>query len=140
MGYIAACLDRVLVNDDFLDLWQSTSATVLPRISSDHHLILLRLLVTADHVIRPFRFKHMWSTHSSFLPLVTASWSLSITANNHIHRVTQKLKRLKVTLKAWNRATFRNFYVVMKEAVEALNAVQAEAAAMGDTDEDLWQR
>ncbi|KAL8488067.1 hypothetical protein ACS0TY_024375 [Phlomoides rotata] len=100
MGYMAPRLDRVLVNDDFMDLWQTTSATVLPRISSDHHPMLLRLLVTANHVIRPFRFQHMWSTHSSFLPLVVASWSLPITTNNPIHRVTQKLKRLKVTLKA----------------------------------------
>ncbi|KAL8535234.1 hypothetical protein ACS0TY_011018 [Phlomoides rotata] len=137
LGYMVARLDRVLVNDDFMDLWQTTSATVLPRISSDHHPILLRLLVTADHVVRPFRFQQMWSTYSSFLPLVTACWSLLITANNTIHRVTQKLKRLKVTLKAWNRDTFRNIYVVVEEAVEALNAVQAEVATLGDTDDRL---
>ncbi|KAL8520044.1 hypothetical protein ACS0TY_010830 [Phlomoides rotata] len=40
-GYTVARLDRVLVNDDFLDLWHATSATVLPRVSSDHHPILL---------------------------------------------------------------------------------------------------
>ncbi|KAL8523955.1 hypothetical protein ACS0TY_013785 [Phlomoides rotata] len=102
-GYMASCLDRVLVNDDFLDLW----------------------------------FQQMWSTHSSFLPLVATSWALHVTANNPIHRVTLKLKRLKVTLKAWNRSTFRNVFVVMDEAVEALNAVQAEAAALGDTDDLL---
>ncbi|KAL8511849.1 hypothetical protein ACS0TY_018326 [Phlomoides rotata] len=79
----------------------------------------------------------MWSTHSSFLPLVTASWSLPVMANNPIHRVTQKLKHLKVTLKAWNRDTFRNVYVVMEEAVEALNAVQAEAAILGDMNDRL---
>ncbi|KAL8463009.1 hypothetical protein ACS0TY_033861 [Phlomoides rotata] len=79
----------------------------------------------------------MWTTHSTFLPLVTDSWSLPVTANNPIHQVTQKLKRLKVTLKAWNRVTFRNVYVVMEEAVEALNAIQAEAATMGDTEERL---
>ncbi|KAL8488100.1 hypothetical protein ACS0TY_024401 [Phlomoides rotata] len=42
-GYMATHLDRVLVNDGFLDLWHSASATVLPHISSDHHPILLKL-------------------------------------------------------------------------------------------------
>ncbi|KAL8546865.1 hypothetical protein ACS0TY_006542 [Phlomoides rotata] len=46
-GYMAARLDRVLANDEFLDTWHSTSATVLPRISSDHHPILLRLHETS---------------------------------------------------------------------------------------------
>ncbi|KAL8535272.1 hypothetical protein ACS0TY_011045 [Phlomoides rotata] len=82
----------------------------------------------------------MWSTHNSFLPLVTAYWSLPITANNPIHRVTQKLKCLKITLKAWNRDTFRNVYVVMEEAAEALNAVQAEAATLGDMDDRLMAK
>ncbi|KAL8546896.1 hypothetical protein ACS0TY_006566 [Phlomoides rotata] len=96
---MAARLDRVLVNDDFLDLWQTTSDIVLPRISSNYHPILLRLQATTAHVIRPFRFHQMWSTHSSFLPLVATLWALYVTANNPIHRVTLKLKRLKVTLK-----------------------------------------
>ncbi|KAL8546866.1 hypothetical protein ACS0TY_006543 [Phlomoides rotata] len=109
LGYMAARLDRVLVSDDFLDLWQTTSATILPRVSSDHHPILLWLHATADHV------------------------SLTVTASNPIQRVTQKLKRLKVTLKAWNRDTFRNVYVVMEDAAEALNAIQAETALLGDT-------
>ncbi|KAL8523958.1 hypothetical protein ACS0TY_013788 [Phlomoides rotata] len=39
-GYMAARLDRVLVNDEFLDLWHTTSAIVLPRVSSDHHPIV----------------------------------------------------------------------------------------------------
>ncbi|KAL8514554.1 hypothetical protein ACS0TY_013592 [Phlomoides rotata] len=67
-GYMAARIDRVLVNDGFLDLWHSVSATVLPCISSDHHPILLKLQETAGHYIHPFRFQNMWSTHPTFTP------------------------------------------------------------------------
>ncbi|KAL8507343.1 hypothetical protein ACS0TY_018040 [Phlomoides rotata] len=137
LGYMAARLDRVLVNDDFLDLWQTTFATVLPRVSSDHHPILLRLQATAAQVVRPFRFQQMWTTHSSFLPLVATSWSLTVTTSNHIQRFTQKLKRLKVTLKVWNQDTFRNVYAVMEEAAKALNAIQAESALLGDNEDRL---
>ncbi|KAL8542710.1 hypothetical protein ACS0TY_003548 [Phlomoides rotata] len=134
---MAARLDRFLVNDDFLDLWHATSATVLPRVSSDHHPILLKLHASAGHNSRPFCFQQIWTTHSSFLPMVSASWSLHVMTTNPMQRVTQKLKRLKITLKAWNRDTFRNVYVVMEEAAEALNSIQAEAALFGDTDDRL---
>ncbi|KAL8542656.1 hypothetical protein ACS0TY_003514 [Phlomoides rotata] len=107
-AYMAARLDRVLVNDEFLDIWQSTLATVLPRISSDQHPILLQLHETSGHVVRPFRFQHMWTSHPSFTHTVLASWAQHTTASNPIQLVTQKLKWLKATLKNWNRITFRN--------------------------------
>ncbi|KAL8546968.1 hypothetical protein ACS0TY_006615 [Phlomoides rotata] len=136
-GYMAARLDRVLVNDEFLDIWQATSATVLPCNSSDHHPILLRLHETLGDVIRPFRFQHMWMTHPSFTHTISASWVPHTTASSLIHLVTQKLKRLKATLKNWNPVTFRNIYVKMEEASKALTAIQAEAALYGDTEDRL---
>ncbi|KAL8502779.1 hypothetical protein ACS0TY_021770 [Phlomoides rotata] len=112
-GYMAARLDRVLVNDEFIDIWHSAAATVLPRISSDHHPILLNLQETADHAIRPFCFQNMW--------------------------VTQKLKRLKATLKHWNKVTFKNIFVDLEAATAALAAIQLESASLGDSDERLMQ-
>ncbi|KAL8462900.1 hypothetical protein ACS0TY_033781 [Phlomoides rotata] len=122
-GYMAARLDRVLVNDGFLDIWHSATATVLPRISSDHHPILLTLQETAAHSIRPFHFQNMWATYPSFLPLVSDSWRQFVTSYNPIHRVTQKLKRLKASLKNWNKVTFRNIFVEIEAATTALAAI-----------------
>ncbi|KAL8511861.1 hypothetical protein ACS0TY_018335 [Phlomoides rotata] len=73
----------------------------------------------------------MWTTHSSFTPMVTASWAQFVTSNSPIHLVTQKLKRLKATWRNWNKDTFRNIYVEMEEASEALDAIQAETALSG---------
>ncbi|KAL8502771.1 hypothetical protein ACS0TY_021762 [Phlomoides rotata] len=134
---MAARLDRVLANDDFLDLWHSAAATVLPRISSDHHPIILRLHETSEHVVRPFRFQYMWTTHHSFMQTVSNSWAQLTMASSPIQLVTQKLKRLKATLKNWNRAVFKNIYVEMEEALEALNAIQAEVALYGDIEDWL---
>ncbi|KAL8546688.1 hypothetical protein ACS0TY_006424 [Phlomoides rotata] len=138
-GYMVAHLDRVLVNDGFLDFWHSAAATVLTRISSDHHPILLTLQETADHSIRPFRFQNMWSTHPSFLPLVLDSWRQFVTSYNPIHRVTQKLKRLKASLKNWNKVTFRNIYMEMEAASAALAAIQAESTLLGDSENRLME-
>ncbi|KAL8488749.1 hypothetical protein ACS0TY_024877 [Phlomoides rotata] len=67
-----------------------------------------------------------WVTHRSNHGYMAARLDrVLITAGNPIHKVTQKLKRLKFTLKAWNRDTFRNIYVVMEEAAAALTAIQA---------------
>ncbi|KAL8555579.1 hypothetical protein ACS0TY_003398 [Phlomoides rotata] len=138
-GYMAARLDRVLVNDGFLDIWHSATATVLPRISSDHHPILLTLQENAAHSIRPFRFQTMWATHPSFLPLVSDSWRQFVTSSNPIHRVTQKLKRLKASLKNWNKVIFRNIFVEMEAATAALEAIQTESATLGDSDDRLLE-
>ncbi|KAL8487914.1 hypothetical protein ACS0TY_024272 [Phlomoides rotata] len=138
-SYMAARLDRVLVNDGFLDIWHSATATVLPRISSDHHPILLTLQENAAHSIRPFRFQTMWATHPSFLPLVSDSWRQFVTSSNPIHRVTQKLKRLKASLKNWNKVTFRNIFVEMEAATAALEAIQTESATLGDSDDRLLE-
>ncbi|KAL8463010.1 hypothetical protein ACS0TY_033862 [Phlomoides rotata] len=138
-GYMAARLNWVLVNDGFLDFWHSSSATVLPRISSDHHPILLTFKETAGHLVRPFRFQHMWMTHPSFTTMVTASWSQVVTSHCPIHRVTQKLKWLKTTLRNWNKVTFRNIYAEMEAASEALTAIQAKTTLLGDSDERLLE-
>ncbi|KAL8542641.1 hypothetical protein ACS0TY_003502 [Phlomoides rotata] len=134
-GYMVARLYRVLVNDDFLDFWNSTSATVLPRISSDHHPILLRLQDSSGQVVRPFRFQHMWTTYPSFTHMVSTSWAQHTTASSLIQLVTKKLKRLKATLKNWNYITFKNINVEMEAASEALTAIQAESALYGDTED-----
>ncbi|KAL8535275.1 hypothetical protein ACS0TY_011048 [Phlomoides rotata] len=115
----------------------STSATMLPRISSDHHPILLQLHKTSGHVVRPFRFQHMWTSHRSFTHTVSASWAQHTTASSPIQLVTQKLKWLKATLKNWNWVTFRNIYVEMEEASEALNVIQSVSALYGDSDDRL---
>ncbi|KAL8555733.1 hypothetical protein ACS0TY_003520 [Phlomoides rotata] len=138
-GYMAARLDRVLVNNGFLGLWHSASATVLPRISSDHHPILLKLQETTGHLIRPFHFQQMWTTHPSLTPMVMASWSQFVTSYSPIHRVTHKLKRLKATLRNWKKDIFRNIYIEMEEASKGLIAIQTETALLGDSDDRLLE-
>ncbi|KAL8488063.1 hypothetical protein ACS0TY_024371 [Phlomoides rotata] len=57
-----------------------------------------------------------------FLTMVAESWSFHVTARTLIHRVTD---------------TFRNVYVVMEEAAEALSIIQTETAILGDSEERL---
>ncbi|KAL8463020.1 hypothetical protein ACS0TY_033873 [Phlomoides rotata] len=80
----------------------------------------------------------MWLTRHLFVPMVAASWAQIVTSNNPIHLVTHKLKRLKATLRIWNKDTFRNIYVEMEQASDALNAIQAESALLGDSDDRLF--
>ncbi|KAL8546977.1 hypothetical protein ACS0TY_006624 [Phlomoides rotata] len=79
----------------------------------------------------------MWTTHPSFMHTISNSWAQHTTASSPIQLVTQKLKRLKATLKNWNCVVFKNIYMEMEETSEALNAIQVEAALYGDTEDRL---
>ncbi|KAL8546895.1 hypothetical protein ACS0TY_006565 [Phlomoides rotata] len=76
-------------------------------------------------------------THPSFLPTISAFWIKYTTTSSPIQLVTQKLKCLKAILKNWNRDTFRNIYVEMEEASEALNTIQTESTLYGDSNDRL---
>ncbi|KAL8511851.1 hypothetical protein ACS0TY_018328 [Phlomoides rotata] len=87
----------------------------------------------------------MWNTQHPRLLRRTQRWVLGslrllgVKARPMLNGqlVTQKLKRLKATLKNWNRVTFKNIYVEMEEASEALNAIQTESSLYGDTEDRL---
>lgn len=98
-------LDRIMVNNEWLERWPGTSHKGLPRSISDHcPLILETKIVDWGH--KPFRFINAWTTHCDFKETVSKAWS-----NNQISGwggfvVKEKLKALKDTLKQWNHSVF----------------------------------
>ena len=62
-----ASLDRVLCNTDWQAVFPYTSVTSIPKLNSDHCLILIRC--NREEAIRPqpqFRFQASWLTHPGF--------------------------------------------------------------------------
>lgn len=99
-------LDRMLVNEAWTTTFATTRVTHLPRICSDHGPLLMRCSLT-DEPRRggsPFRFQNMWTRHQGFQHLVRESWSQETGATGLLS-LEIKLKRLKATLKIWNRNT-----------------------------------
>ncbi|KAL8457096.1 hypothetical protein ACS0TY_035074 [Phlomoides rotata] len=74
-GFMAARLDRALVNQSFLDPWHSIEVVVLHMNMSDHHPLLINFRTKAETPIhRPFRFQAIWTQDATFLQTVTTSW------------------------------------------------------------------
>ncbi|KAI9168887.1 hypothetical protein LWI28_003367 [Acer negundo] len=68
-------LDRVLVSDGCISCWLEISCVALPRICSDHCLLLVRLSDFEVSSHRPFRFQSMWLEHPYFIAIVCRIWS-----------------------------------------------------------------
>ncbi|XP_042972959.1 uncharacterized protein LOC122304761 [Carya illinoinensis] len=102
---IWARLDRILVNLQFINLFEGSSYRYLPRSSSDHAPMLFDLFMKNQHIMKPFRFLRMWGSHEGFLPLVRQCWEGDVDGCAMV-RIKIKLKRLKGELVKWNREVF----------------------------------
>jgi hypothetical protein len=64
-GFTMSRIDRVLMSEDWLDLWPNPSLWVLPRSISDHCPLVVRYN-NVDWGPRPFRFNNHWLLHKVF--------------------------------------------------------------------------
>lgn len=58
-----AKLDRALISSNWLSFFPDSSVKILPRISSDHHPLLIKC---GQWGAKPFQFDAMWMTHPRF--------------------------------------------------------------------------
>lgn len=109
LSYVAARLDRALVNPHWLAHYPDTLLHHLLRISSDHSPIPLDLQNQAPTSNAPFKFENKWLLHPSFFEVVKASWETTVIDNPQFI-FAQKLKALKISLKQWSKLTFDHFH------------------------------
>ncbi|XP_042491954.1 uncharacterized protein LOC122071646 [Macadamia integrifolia] len=80
----------------------------------------------------PFRFHRFWSEHKDFLHIVKSAWNGD--KGCPIRNLSNKLKNLKPSLKAWAKLAFPNFDEELKVARNELEAVQNEIDTQGMDD------
>lgn len=120
------------------DLWQNISLHVGTRTGSDHSPLFLNCDDTAFPANQsPFRFQSMWLTHPEFMTTIRTSWVLPLCAACPIRRVILKLKRLKNTLKSWNKEVFGNIFLKLDKIDAKISDLQLSASKTGYS-EDLW--
>ncbi|XP_042942930.1 uncharacterized protein LOC122277118 [Carya illinoinensis] len=121
-----AKLDRMLVNNEFALKFETTSAHFLERRTSDHAPLLVQF---ADNFTRygpmPFHFQNMWVAHDEFLKIVESSWKEPFPRNGLLV-LAGKLKRLKVTLKRWNKEVFGRMEGTIRELEERVEVLDVE--------------
>lgn len=94
-------LDRVLVNEGWLDLFDLSQAEFLPRGLSDHSPATVNFGVARDRVFKPFQlFQHLLD-REDFISVVAQAWDFQVRGDAWF-RLTTKLKRVKSAFKDLN--------------------------------------
>ncbi|KAL6565077.1 hypothetical protein OROMI_016527 [Orobanche minor] len=118
-------LDRILVSPEWYSSFPSMSTRHLPKYQSDHNSLLCQF----DHNIAirktSFRFQNMWVKHHLFLPTVQESWGIH-TFSRGMFKLSEKLVRLKYTLKEWNTHHFGNIFNKIDQAQYAVEVAEKD--------------
>lgn len=103
-------------------MFPNASITHLPRLTSDHHPILLNLLGnTPRRQPHPFEFELMWLHHSGFKPMLTSF--LNTPTQNRLY-LPQLLHTLQHKLASWDKSTFGNVFKRNTKILEQIHRVQ----------------
>ncbi|KAL8497556.1 hypothetical protein ACS0TY_021043 [Phlomoides rotata] len=104
-GSCKSHLDRVLINNEWMNMWPSVYQKGLKRSISYHCPIILETK-GKDCGTKLFRWINAWSSHPKYKAFVEEKWkSYAITGWGGFV-LKEKLKRLKVDLKQWNMEEF----------------------------------
>ena len=106
-GFLARKLDRVLINDNWLSCFPSSSVEFLPPEVSDHCPGFVQLHQESSSSPKPFKFFNYWTKHARFLEVVEQSWRGEM-IGNPLKILHYKMKRLKAEMREFNNAEFGN--------------------------------
>lgn len=106
-GSCKSRIDRILVNNTWINKWPNSTQTGLRRTVSDHYPILLEIKAR-DWGPKPFRYLNLWSTHPDFKEFVSRKWDSYNIDGWGSFIMKEKLKLLKEDLKKWNVEVFGN--------------------------------
>jgi len=104
-GTTKSRLDRILVSEEWLQIWPSCKQYTQPRVVSDHCALVVKSTVK-DWGPKPFRTIDAWWMESGFKDFVKEKWRVYSVQGNSISIFKDKLKLLKADLKEWNRSVF----------------------------------
>ncbi|KAL2929780.1 Isopentenyl-diphosphate delta-isomerase [Bienertia sinuspersici] len=116
-------LDRVMANDQWLEMYKGMNAIFLAEGCSDHSPALLRMNQGEGSGKKPFKYYRMWQQASDYKVRVEAAWESTI-QGTAMFNLVQKLKRVKETLKALNKIGFCSVQAAERSAYQQLVATQ----------------
>ncbi|KAF5468900.1 hypothetical protein F2P56_013011 [Juglans regia] len=120
-----ARLDRVLTNIHFANRFPQAYFEYLNRKTSDHCPMTISFQKqVVSYGPHPFRFQNMWASHGDFKRCVEEVWKLPTTSVG-LCRLAEKLKKTKITLRAWNILVFGHVGQNIKDLEERLEVLES---------------
>ncbi|KAH0721346.1 hypothetical protein KY290_006336 [Solanum tuberosum] len=151
-------LDRILVNQEFMDIFPSSEVHHLIRHRSDHAPLHMTCNSVEGHTLKPFRFLNFWSKHKYFKKIAEDNWCVDFVGNPFVE-FQAKLKKIKKALSAWSRTVYGDIFqqiatiedvIKVKEAQmeihpsesnrEGLRKVEAELKKFLKMEEEFWKQ
>ncbi|GJR80695.1 RNA-directed DNA polymerase, eukaryota, reverse transcriptase zinc-binding domain protein [Tanacetum coccineum] len=132
-------LDRIMVNEAFIDKFQHAHGIFLSYMISDHSPMIVKIPNGVQKRKGSFRFSNFITDKKEFLPTVRSVWNKEIAGYN-MYKVVHKLKMLKKKLKqlSWrNGNVFEKAESLRNEAVQSLNGRNAMFLNKLNNDEAL---
>ncbi|XP_071695873.1 uncharacterized protein [Rutidosis leptorrhynchoides] len=133
-------IDRFLVLQTFLSLWNNLSVVAMERLTSDHCPVVLKD-DDKDFGPKPFKIFDFWMDDPEFKEILSQSWNEDC---DHVTRkdckFLNKLRRLKDTLKSWSKQKFGKLDLGIEgHKTEALNIeLKAEVQQLNDSEIEQW--
>ena len=101
-------LDRILMSEEWEDLFPLVTVRKLVRDVFDHNPLLLATNSSPPQAPKPreFRFEMSWMKNKEFLPLVEKIWNKPVNSSDPIDVLNIKLKRFIKFFKGWGSNKF----------------------------------
>ncbi|KAL9225926.1 hypothetical protein vseg_001800 [Gypsophila vaccaria] len=118
-------IDRVMINDDWLDVFESSYVEFLAEGTFDHSPSLIHLLGNRGKGSKPFKFYNMWFLVPEFFQVVQQGWQWQC-HGVPMYQVVQRLRGLKQPLKRLNASLFYDIENKTNIAIQLLNDLQSK--------------
>ncbi|XP_074288352.1 uncharacterized protein LOC141613509 [Silene latifolia] len=121
-------IDRVLINDEWLEQFPAANIIFHPEGLYDHCPNTITLWPTTERRNGSFKFFNMWGQDANFLTIVKSIWDTHIEGYT-MFWIAKKLKALKNPLKALNKSSFLNVETSAKAAEKVAASAYRELDA-----------
>jgi hypothetical protein len=131
--YTQKRLDRVIYDQTWFDSCNSVNVSTLTKSKSDHFPLLFEFKNIDIQHSSSFKFWKMWISHPDCAKVIQNSWNVNV-VGCPMYVLSEKLKRLKVELKTWNKNVFGNIHEIVKLARSKVDSIQVLLDTNGPTD------
>ncbi|XP_058733537.1 uncharacterized protein LOC131605163 [Vicia villosa] len=124
-GSTCSRLDKFLISEGLVDLWEIDRQVVGERSVSDHCPIWLNGMVK-DWGPKPIKLFKCWFNHDGFRPFLEEGWkSLDNIRGKPGFVLKEKLSKLKAMIRKWNKEDFGVVDLEVNSAIDNLNKLDS---------------
>lgn len=138
-GACMSRIDRFLISDEWLNVWQDLSQWGMDRTVSDHCAIVLKPGYK-DWGPKPFHVLNCWLQSNGFAIFFAEKWGDLNVSSWGSYVVKEKLKLMKQEPKAWKKNSFGDINVRLKLVVADIKQLDEKAELGSFMDIDNLRR